>query len=66
MTCPVMSPRPPLVASSAVSMGDQALGESLTSKESMSEAREGLVLVTLGSDGVLQGAACVNMDGAGP
>jgi hypothetical protein len=66
MTCPVMSPRPPLVASSAVSMGDQALGESLTSKESTSEAREGPVLVTLGSDGVLQGAACVNVDGAGP
>jgi hypothetical protein len=58
MTCPVTSPRPPFVASSIASMDEQALGESPTSKESTSEAREGPVLVTLGSDGMLQRRLC--------
>jgi hypothetical protein len=66
VACPATSPCPPLVASSTVSMGDLAMVESPTSEVPTSEAWESPVLVTPGADGALQGAAYVEMDGAGP
>jgi hypothetical protein len=47
-------------------MGDLAMVESPALEEPMSEAWEVPVLVTLGVDGTSQGAACIEVDGAGP
>jgi hypothetical protein len=50
----------------AVSMGNLAVVESLTSEVPTSEAWESPVLVTPGADGALQGTAYIKVDGAGP
>jgi hypothetical protein len=57
---------PPLVASSAASVGDLAIMESLVSEEPMLEAQEAPVLATPGADEMPQGTTCVEVDGVGP
>jgi hypothetical protein len=44
-------------------MGNLAMAESPASEELTLKAREAPVLVMLGADGALQGAACVEVDG---
>jgi hypothetical protein len=49
-----------------MSMGNLAVVESLMLEDPTSEAWEAPVLVMPGVDGVSQGVACVEVDGAGP
>jgi hypothetical protein len=60
----VTSLQPPLLASSAMSVGDLGMVESLASEEPTTEALEESVSVTLGADGASYGIACIEVDGA--
>jgi hypothetical protein len=63
--CSATSPCSALEAASATSVGDLAMAESLASEEPTSEAREASTLVMLGTNGMSQGAAIVEVGGAG-
>jgi hypothetical protein len=61
VACPMTSTRPPMVASSATSVGELAMVTPVLPQWAMV-----LVLVTPSADGMSQGAASIEVDGAGP